>query len=287
MPMIETRLDPQPSPAPPLSSTPALCIALHDVAPQTWPRCERWLEIIRAISDIPVTLLVVPHYHHHRHERETEFEHKLSQRLARGDDLALHGYSHLDEGPAPYNIWNKLVRRIYTRGEGEFYQIDTHDAKRRLQIGVNWFQRNGWPITGFVAPAWLLGKGGWQALRSFPFQYTTTMRRFYLLPEQFAIQSQSIVYSVGSTWRRQAWCIGNSLLYYINSHEPVIRIGLHPDDVLHPEIVRNAQALISKLLVTRTAMTKIAFANMWRQVVLSRPMSQSLPIHDLKHSSIS
>ena len=40
-----------------------LCIALHDVAPATWPRCERLLAMLDGIGARAVTLLVVPDFH--------------------------------------------------------------------------------------------------------------------------------------------------------------------------------------------------------------------------------
>jgi len=40
-----------------------LCIALHDVAPATWPQCVRLLDLVDALGAPPVTLLVVPDWH--------------------------------------------------------------------------------------------------------------------------------------------------------------------------------------------------------------------------------
>ena len=40
-----------------------LCIAIHDVAPATWPRCEVLFDLLRTLGAPPTTLLVVPDYH--------------------------------------------------------------------------------------------------------------------------------------------------------------------------------------------------------------------------------
>src|SRR4051794_20306230 len=40
-----------------------VCIELHDVAPATWPECERALAMLDTIGPVPVTLLIVPNYH--------------------------------------------------------------------------------------------------------------------------------------------------------------------------------------------------------------------------------
>jgi uncharacterized protein len=256
----------------------ALCVSIHDVAPDTWSRCQLLLRSIHAVANIPVTLLVVPNYHHHKNYTYPQFDRLLEKRLSFGDELALHGYSHLDEGIAPTNLWNKFVRKIYTQGEAEFYAIDTDEARRRLHLGIDWFERNHWPITGFVAPAWLLGKGSWQALKEFPFRYTTTMRQFHLLPECAAIRSPSLVYGARNFWFKQLSFARNSIIYRSLQDAPVLRIGLHPNDVLHPDIIKNTQQLLEKFLEQRMAMTKISFTNMWQQSI--RPAGQSAATND-------
>ncbi|MGZ3236018.1 MAG: DUF2334 domain-containing protein [Burkholderiaceae bacterium] len=262
----------------------ALCVTIHDVAPHTWSRCQRWLQAIHSVANIPVTLLVVPHYHRHKTYNQAPFDRLLEQRLCLGDELALHGYSHLDEGTAPTSLWNKFVRKVYTLGEAEFYAIDENEAKCRLNMGIEWFDRNRWPITGFVAPAWLLGEGGWKALQAFPFRYTTTMRHFYLLPERKVIHSPSLVYSARNTLLKHVSFIRNSAVYRTYQHAPILRIGLHPNDVLQPDIVMNAQHLIGKFLENRLAMTKISFTNMWQQS--SHPADLPPPINDSFISSV-
>jgi hypothetical protein len=243
----------------------ALCVSIHDVAPETWSRCQHWLQAIHAVANIPVTLLAVPYYHRYPAHRAVEFDCILEKRLAAGDELALHGYSHLDEADATANPLNKFVRNVYTTKEAEFYAIDMQEAKRRLNLGLEWFHRNRWPVTGFVAPAWLLGQESWKALRQFPFRYTTTMRRFYLLPDRGVIYSPSLVYSARNAWLKQVSFTRNAIMQYAFRHAPILRLGLHPNDALHPDIVRNTQRLLEKFLENRMAMTKISFTNMWQQ----------------------
>ena len=72
-----------------------LCVSIHDVAPATWTDCLRLVEAVRAVADVPLTWLVVPHYHF-RPEQSLAMEACLNVALERGDELALHGYSHLD-----------------------------------------------------------------------------------------------------------------------------------------------------------------------------------------------
>ena len=158
-----------------------LCVSIHDVAPATWSDCLRLVEAVRAVADIPLTWLVVPHYHF-RPEQSPAMEACLNVALERGDELALHGYSHLDTEAGSGGLRARFLRNVYTRREGEFAALTEAEARRRLELGLDWFAARGWTPTGFVPPAWLLGEGAWRALRDAPFAYTTTFSHFHCLP---------------------------------------------------------------------------------------------------------
>jgi predicted deacetylase len=161
-----------------------LCISIHDVAPATWSDCLRLVQAVRAVADVPLTWLVVPHYHF-RPEQSLGMEACLNVALERGDELALHGYSHLDTEAAGGSLRSRFLRNVYTRREGEFAALAEAEARRRLELGLDWFAARGWTPTGFVPPAWLLGEGAWRALRAAPFDYTTTFSHFHCLPRAY------------------------------------------------------------------------------------------------------
>jgi predicted deacetylase len=240
-----------------------LCVSIHDVSPSTWPQCETLLKAIHEVADIPVTLLVVPAYHHLAVGDSTDYEGLLLNRLQAGDELALHGYTHLDEGSAPTGWRDWYARRIYTQCEGEFSVLGCAEAKQRLQWGLEWFAERGWPVQGFVAPAWLLGEGAWQALRESSFDYTTTISRFYFLPQRRSLFAPSLVYSARSRWGSALSRVGNSVSAQAMRGAPLVRLGLHPADVRHPATLRHMQRLLANLLATRAARTKAAFARRW------------------------
>lgn len=237
----------------------ALCVSIHDVAPATWPACQQLLRAIRDVADIPVTLLVVPCYHG-SDRRDSGYEAMLSALLARGHELALHGYRHLDYGPPASGLGERWLRGVYTRHEGEFAALNAAQSAVLLALGLEWFGRRGWPVDGFVPPAWLLGSGAWLALRQAPFAYTTTWSHFHLLGPARRIWSPSLVYTARNRSGRQlsprvaaaqAACMGAAGL---------VRLGLHPADAGHPGLLRHAQDLVAALLESRAPMTKAAFA---------------------------
>ncbi|MBA2411425.1 MAG: DUF2334 domain-containing protein [Burkholderiaceae bacterium] len=240
-----------------------LCVSLHDVAPPTWPACQRVWDAVREVADIPLTLLVVPAYHGVS-SAQSGFERAMSAALAAGNELALHGYSHLDPH-APTGAIDWMRRRIYTAGEGEFCGLSEAEASDRLALGSQWFSANGWPLMGFVAPAWLLGAGAWRALRArSDLQYTSTLTQLHLLPERHAIRAPCLTYSVRQAWRRPTSIVWNTLLARLTSSAPLLRLGLHPYDAESTTIRQSWQRLLEKALVDRVAVTKAEFVSRWR-----------------------
>nr|WP_229477088.1 DUF2334 domain-containing protein [Massilia rubra] len=175
-------------PAPP-DQRAALCVVIHDVAPATWPDCLRLSQAVREVADVALTWLVVPRWHGSE-ARSPVFEAALDGLLADGHELALHGYSHLDTAARSSGWRSRFLRGVYTEGEGEFAALDVGEARRRIALGRAWFDARGWPVSGFIAPAWLLGDGAWEALRASPFIYTTTWRHFHCLMPREAQSGQ-------------------------------------------------------------------------------------------------
>lgn len=244
---------------------PSLCVVLHDVAPATWAGCQRVLEAVHAVSPLPLTMLVVPRYH--RTFFHPAFERQMDKYLIQGSELALHGYTHMDEMPVR-NPAAWLQRRFYTAGEGEFAALSTEEAYWRLAAGRGWFNKHGWPLHGFVAPAWLLSAGSWRALRENGFRYTSTLRHLYMLPDhahaEQRLTAQSLVYSTRSAWRRAMSIRWNQLLDATQEDAPLLRLELHPQDADFPEVRRSWQRLLAKALVTRTPVTTTDFVEGWR-----------------------
>ncbi len=109
---------------------PAVLLVLHDVAPQTWADYQPFVEAVDAMGDVPMTWLVVPDFHRRNAlDAHPGFCRLLSERVARGDELALHGYFHDDQEPGPSTPRDWFMRRLYTH-EGEFYQLSTRGRPR-------------------------------------------------------------------------------------------------------------------------------------------------------------
>ncbi|NUZ05563.1 DUF2334 domain-containing protein [Piscinibacter koreensis] len=232
-----------------------LCVVLHDVATSTRAACERVMRAVTEVAPVPLTLLAVPRYHHET--PSAAFEQWLGERSRAGDELSLHGLTHLDDTRDASGFVDRIRRRSYTRGEGEFSALDAAEATRRLQLGIDWFAANGWPLHGFVAPAWLLGPGAWQALGAFDFRYTSTLRHIHLLRERRRLTSQSVVYSTSAAWRRASSVVWAAVVERAERANPLLRIELHPRDADHAAVRRSWQRILERHLATRQALTVV------------------------------
>lgn len=237
-----------------------VCVVMHDVAPATWGRCQILLQALDAVASVPITLLVVPEYHGGLNVQDApDFVDTMRGRLARGDELALHGYSHEDKLPIN-GLRDYVTRRLYTDGEGEFAALPAAAARLRLQRGVECFSELHWPLSGFVAPAWLMGAGTWQALSGFPFSYVTTLKEMVLWPEGIHMPAPSLTYSTRAAWRRHASHAWNRYQLHAQRDQQTIRLGLHPADADHVDVIRRWQDMLAACLQDRTAVTKADLA---------------------------
>lgn len=239
-----------------------LCVELHDVAPATWGLCRRLLDLVDGIGKIPVSLLVVPDYHRcGRITDDPTFLHAIDARLTRGDEVALHGYHHLDLGPAPSNPVDWFRRRMRTLSEGELAATDGAATAERIALGRAELVAAGWSVTGFVPPAWLLGSTARAALSAFPFTYTAVRGGFYRLPDWDFMPTVTLSYAAFARWRRAL--SGPALDYQFGRADPArpLRLALHPVDARYPGVLDHWRALLMRALDSRTPMTAAAIVD--------------------------
>lgn len=234
----------------------ALSVVLHDVAPSTWPLYEDFVRRVDGLGAVPLTLLVVPDFHHRDHlAKHPAFVAAMDRRLARGDELVMHGYFHADDGPPPRTPREYFMRRVYTH-EGELYRLPEAEVRARLERGIGLFERFGWPLGGFVAPAWLLGPEAKQALRNYPFRYTSAPGSLLRLPDFEPVTAPSLVWSARSPWRRFLSRHWNQLRLRHHDHASLLRLGLHPVDMQHRSAQQFWFETLQSLLATRRPVTK-------------------------------
>jgi len=235
-----------------------LCVSVHDVAPATWGACQHVLAAVREVAEVPMTLLVVPAYRGQCSALADGFEAAISEQLACGHELALHGYFHQDLG-VPESIVDWFRRRVYTASEGEFWDLGEHEASERLVLGERWFRYNRWPLAGFVPPAWLIGPAAWKAVRRCPtIQYVTTFSAIHDLQAGHSLHAPCLTFSARKAWRRAASVLwAGSVLSQCAA--PLLRFALHPHDASYRGLKRAWQRRLEQLLRDRLPVTKARF----------------------------
>jgi predicted deacetylase len=245
-----------------------LCVSVHDISPETWARCERLLAALDTIGRFPLTLLVVPNYFRRGAFAPDWYRKALQERVVRGDELALHGYTHWDESRVSNGPWESLSRRSQSAAESEFATLSLSQAAERLEKGRDWFARQGWSVQGFIAPGWLLSRGTWQMLeRGAAFAYTTTVGSFHLLHPHISVPAPSVTYSTRSRLRRSLSHAWNATLTDQLLSAPLVRLALHPSDADHSAILVHIRRTLDKLLALRRAVTKAAFASRMQETL--------------------
>jgi predicted deacetylase len=167
----------------------------------------------------------------------------------------IHGYFHERPSHAAESFFEKLVTRIYTQGEGEFYDIGYDEAFRRIKTARDEFCSAGLKPRGFVAPAWLLSAEAERAARDAEMEYTTRLRNILDLRSGEIFSARSLVYSVRNNWRRRTSLLWNAALSRMVKENPLVRVSIHPPDFSHPTIWRQIVDLISEMAPIRTPIT--------------------------------
>lgn len=234
----------------------SLVVSVHDVAPATRLRVE---EIIAELAHrgVPVcSLLVVPNYHRNGCFKEDRaFVRWLQDLETKGHEIVIHGYFH--ERPARDNekVHEKFFTRLYTKGEGEFYDLDYDEAFRRITQARDEFAGAGLTPRGFIAPAWLLSAAAERAAADAEMEYTTRLTGVRDLRSGENFHARTLAYSVRSGWRRLASLAWNIALARHLASAPLARISIHPPDKDHPEIWRQVLRLTDRLTENRTPTT--------------------------------
>lgn len=234
----------------------ALVVSIHDVSPHTRERVVTMLRDLRAIGVGRTSLLVIPN-HHHRGliAEDAEFAAWLRDCCRDGHEAVVHGFFHLRKAPRAEGAWKRIMTGFYTAGEGEFYDLDEATATARLQAARAQLETCGVAFTGFIAPAWLLGKEAGAAVRRAGFSYTTRIATVSDFMTGRVHKSRSLVWSVRAGWRRTASLAWNAGLFASCRSRPLLRIGLHPPDWDHAAIRKQILRITGAALAGREAMT--------------------------------
>ncbi len=231
-------------------------VSVHDVAPCNQEASGKIIEALKDAGVRTASLLVVPDYHRQGSATaDPGFVSWLRDLEARGYEIVIHGYFHQRPRRANERAAEKFLTRIYTRDEGEFYDLDYDEAFARITKARDEFKAARLSPLGFVAPAWLLSAEGERAARDAGMQYTTRIDSLVDLLTGEREPTRSLVYSVQSGWRRAVSLGWNAALARSLEMRELARLSIHPPDFAEPKIRTQILQLVERFLRTRNATT--------------------------------
>ena len=234
----------------------SVVVSLHDVTPANQETCAAVLRELAAIGLPHCSLLVVADHHGQGHFLEDQpFCDWLKEQARIGHEIVIHGYHHLRSRKTAEGIRTIFATRVYTADEGEFYDLDRATATELVTRARTDFERIGLKPDGFIAPAWLLGDEAAAALSDTGMEYTTRLASVTDLRSGQTYQSQSLVWSTRSAWRRTVSLAWNAYLFQSLKANPLMRISIHPTDYPYGAVWRQIQHCVSRALLDRAPYT--------------------------------
>lgn len=138
-------------------------VSVHDVMPETLDPVARLLDLLDTQGVRPVTLLVVPG----RDWQPAQID-RLRQWLARGHELAGHGWLHHIERPR--GLYHRLHARLISRNVAEHLALDATGIAALIARNHAWFVHHDLPAPSlYVPPAWAMGAIARRDLAALPF----------------------------------------------------------------------------------------------------------------------
>ena len=234
----------------------AVVVSLHDITPSSRKICDEIVSRLGRLGVRACSLLVVPDYHRQQPIiNDPTFISWLRDLEAAGHEIVIHGYFHDRPPRGRETLREKFITRVYTRGEGEFFDLDYDQAFRRITSGYNTLRTAGLTPRGFIAPAWLLSAEAERAARDVGLEYTTRLRTIRDLRSGDVFTARSLVYSVPNNWRRRVSLMWNWGLFQLTKDRALMRLSIHPCDYSFPAIWSQIERFISEMIPLKVPTT--------------------------------
>ncbi len=206
-------------------------IALHDVAPSTLAETVRWRARVAEVTGGPVSLLVVPRYGGRDSWRSGPGVAWIRERGRDGDEVVMHGYSHLS---------------LAGRDGGELRGRDARSIATLIRDGVAEMREVGLAAEGFISPAYAHPARADASCRAAGLRWWAT--RGSLRSADGARRLPSIGLGASTPGRRALSPPAARLALRLLRAAPVVRLDLHPADLRHARLERAGMELLEALL---------------------------------------
>ncbi len=231
-----------------------LLTSIHDVSPRFESEIEELLDLLKPHVGERLAMFVVPnHWGDAPIIAGSPFATRLRQWADAGIEMFVHGYFHRDDA-VHHGSFDRFKARFMTASEGEFLGLPRAAAANRISQGRTLIEDvTGQPVAGFVAPAWLYGRGALDALQDARMPLAEDHLRIWSPKTQQQLARGPVITWASRTRLRLASSLAAAALLR-RAPLPVLRVGVHPPDIHHPPIVRS----IGKTLVVANASRRSA-----------------------------
>jgi len=218
-----------------------LAVALHDVEPRSFARCQEIREWLLARGVERITLLVIPAADLHPiGARAPALSAWLRCRVARGDTVAQHGLVHRAQ------VRPRWPRRVVARWQGgeaaEFPGLNREQTARRVRTGRRLLRELELDPIGFVAPG---------------YAYTRALKDELAGSFEWFADLRGIRISAGESIKSPALCLGSStplkralspplVRLAARAPNPLTRLDIHPADFALPAHVATLETLLER-----------------------------------------
>jgi uncharacterized protein len=232
-----------------MSTAGRLLVSIHDVTPALEDGVRQLWAICRASALTPA-LLVVPDWHGAWPiERHGDFMTWVRARVDDGAEIVLHGERHDEEGLP--RTWRDTLRAVgRTAREGEFLTLNADGARARIVRGLERLADHGLAATGFIPPAWLAKESTHMVVRELGLGFSEDAGsvRVNGSPGQppRRVDAPALRWSGRTSvraWGSLAMAEGR---WRLLQRAPLLRLALHPQDLLHAVTARSVARDIAR-----------------------------------------
>jgi predicted deacetylase len=216
-----------------------LLASIHDVSPRFESEIDRLIGLLFPYVGCRFAMLVVPnHWGSAPIVPGSPFATKLRRWKEQGVEIFLHGFTHRDDSRHDH-LGKRLSAAVMTAGEGEFLGLSRAEATNRIGHGRALLEAvTGYPIDGFIAPAWLYGNGALAALEEAAMPIAEDHLHVWSPQSGRTLATGPVI-----TWAsRSRLRLASSLLAAAMLRRApirVLRIGVHPPDARNSSLVKS------------------------------------------------
>ena len=230
-----------------------LLASIHDVSPRFETKVDRLVAELEPWVGSRFAMLVVPnHWGTYPIKPGSSFATRLRDWSDSGVEVLLHGFYHRDHGQ--HRGLDRLRAGAMTAREGEFLGLSRADAAKRIVKGRALLEDViGRPVTGFVAPAWLYGRGAREALADCGIELAEDHFRVWSPASGRTLAGGPVITWASRSPARLYSSIAAAAVLGRIAPQHALRIAVHPGDSGSPELLNSIRATFARASRNRRA----------------------------------